>query len=132
MIGIIGPGCTDSLVRHLKRELKFITDIGFEYHPNLKHAKKVRDILELKDNTKPAPTPGTKQTAKNLTDGEDELDKPESAKFMKGAGTLLYHSLDDPRVQFESGMVMRGMSKPTVLDKARLHRVGKYLKASLV
>ena len=42
-------------------------------------------------------------------------------------GRLLCFSLDDPRVHFDTGLVMRGMSTPRVLDEARLHRVVRYI-----
>ena len=47
-------------------------------------------------------------------------------------GRFLYHSLDDPRVQVDTGLVMRGMSTPRVLDEARLHRVVRYIAGHLV
>ena len=52
----------------------------------------------------------------------NDLTPKKTEKYVKLAGRLLCHSLDDPRVQFETGLVMRGMGTPRVLDKARLHR----------
>ena len=48
-------------------------------------------------------------------------------KYRSLAGRLVYHSFDDPRVQIDTGLVMRGMSTPRVLDQARLHRVVRYI-----
>ena len=39
---------------------------------------------------------------------------------------LLHHSLDDPLVQIGTGLVMRGMSTPRVLDEAR-HPVVRHI-----
>ena len=39
---------------------------------------------------------------------------------------MLYHSLDDPTIQFEMARVMSGMCKPTVGATARLMRVMRY------
>ena len=72
-------------------------------------------------------TPGTKDTVKNLADAEDELDESEKKFFQSCAGKLMYHSIDDPRVQFETCMVMSGMARPRVMYKARLWRAVRYL-----
>ena len=58
---------------------------------------------------------------------EDNLITEKTEKFRSLAGRLLYHSLDDPRVQLETGLVMRGMSTTRVLDEARLHRAVRYI-----
>ena len=62
----------------------------------------------------------------NRSEREDNL-TPENTGYRSLTGRLLCHSLDDPRVQFETGLVMRGMSTPRVLDEARLHRAVRYI-----
>ena len=52
----------------------------------------------------------------------DNLTLEKTEKYRSIAGRLLHHSLDDPCVQFETGLVMRGMSAPRVLDEAPSHR----------
>ena len=72
---------------------------------------------------KGAATPGSKATAANLTSQKAD-------RYRSFAGTLLVHSLDDPRLQFETGLVMRGMSTPRVLDDARLHGVVRHISGA--
>ena len=74
--------------------------------------------------TKGAATPGSKATATNDPHSEDNLTSQKAERYRSLAGRLLHHSLDDPRVQFGTGLVMRGMSAPRVLDEARLQPSG--------
>ena len=64
----------------------------------------------------------------NEPHSEDNL-IPERPRSL--AERLLYHSLDDPRAQFESGLVMRGMRAPSVLNEARLYRAVRYIAGTL-
>ena len=58
---------------------------------------------------------------------------PEKTEKLRSlAGRLLCHSLDGPRVQFESGLVMQGMSTPRLQDEARMHRAVRYIAEHLV
>ena len=49
-----------------------------------------------------------RSTAVNDPHNEHNSTPEKTEKFGSLAGRLLYHSLDDPRVQFETGLVMRG------------------------
>ena len=40
---------------------------------------------------------------------------------------MLYISIDAPRIQHETHLVMKGMAAPRVIDKARLLRVVRFL-----
>jgi hypothetical protein len=125
LIGMIGPGCNDTTLKMLKREISFHGD-RFEWAGDPKHRTELIEQLGLL-GAKLAATPGTKQTVDNLPNCEDALSGERVKNFQSGAGKLLYHSADDPRVQFETNMVMRGMANPTELDHARLMRVVRYL-----
>ena len=70
-------------------------------------------------------------TGVNDPHNEHNSTPEKTEKFRSLAGRLLYHSLDDPRVQFETGLVMRGMSTPRVLNEARLHRAARYIAGTL-
>ena len=72
-------------------------------------------------------TPGSKATGVKGPHSEDNLITEKTEKFRSLAGRLLYHSMDDPRVQLETGLVMRGVSTTRVLDEARLHRAVRYI-----
>ena len=125
LIGMIGPGCNDTTLKMLKREISFHGD-RFEWAGDPKHRTELIEQLGLL-GAKPAAIPGTKQTVDNLPNCEDALSGERVKSFQSGAGKLLYHSADDPRVQFETNMVMRGMANPTELDHARLMRVVRCL-----
>merc|ERR1712194_82469 len=126
LIGLIGPGCKDKELKILKRTVSFQEHVGYTWVNDAKHVEELLENMSL-TGCKPTLTPGTKDTVKNLPDAEDELDEKDAKFFQSCAGKLMYHSLDDPRVQFETGMVMSGMEKPRVMDKARLWRVVRYL-----
>ena len=126
---MIGPGCPDVKLKILKRTVTYDPSTGYLWDPDPKHRDSLLEMLHLQD-AKPAPTPGSKDTAKNLTDAEDSLEYADSKLFQSAAGTLLYHSADDPRVQYETNVVMSDMAKPTKLGQHRLVRVVRYLKGA--
>ena len=117
-LGRIGPDCEQKSGVFLKRVIEF-ADGAYWWKPDPRHI--IDCIAELGlAGGKAAPTPGTKDTVRNLTDGEDTLSEEEGKKFQRLAGKMLYHSLDDPTVQFDMAMVMSSMSTPTVAGMARL------------
>ena len=66
---------------------------------------------------KGAAAPRSKATGVNNPHSEDKLTSQKTERCRSLAGRLQKHSLDD------TGLVMRGMNTPRVLDEARLHRV---------
>ena len=71
-------------------------------------------------------------TPANDPHSEDDLTSQKAERDRSLAGRLLYHSIDDSRVQFDTGLVMRGMSTPKVLGRGEdtpsgaLHRGGPW------
>ena len=126
LVGVVGPGCKDKELNILWRTVSFHENFGYTWVSDAKHVTELIENMGLK-GCKPVTTPGTKDSVKNLADAEDELDKYEKKFFRSCAGKLMYHSIDDPRVQFETCMVMSAMARPRVMDKARLRRVVRYL-----
>ena len=61
---------------------------------------------------------GTKVTVKNLRNSEDELSEG-AQRRQCSPGKLMYHALDDHRVQLDPATVMSGMARPR-LGFARL------------
>lgn len=82
------------------------------------------------EQSKSALTPRNKETVEQLVKGEDELDHDQAKDFHSNAGTLLYHALDDPRIQYSASVIMTGMSQPRALDTAGLSRTLRYLKGT--
>ena len=95
-------------IKSLEREITYGTD-GWTWTDNPAQSKKLVDELNL-GGAKGAATPGSK-----------------AERYRSLAGRLLHHSSDDPRVQFDTGLVRRGMNTPRVLDESRLHRVASYI-----
>ena len=88
-----------------------------------------RWLLELDgEGVKPADTPGSKDTAKNMSNSLDLIEEARARVFMAGAGLSLYFVLDRPESQFATKTVMQDMAKPTELGWARLKRLVRYFK----
>ena len=68
--------------------------------------------------TKGAATPGSKATVANDPHSEDNLTCQQAERYRSHAGRLLYHSLDVPRVHFDTCLASRGLSTPRVPDEA--------------
>ena len=98
---------------------------GFTWQADEKHARKHFAQLGISEGSRVADTPGTQFTARNPANAEDDV--VDVSFFRSCAGVALYHSLDDPRVQFEVCMSLTGMCRPLVLHEARLMRVARYL-----
>ena len=123
---IIGLNGMAPMVRMLKNTIEWSTE-GYQWKPDDKHAKELFEQMNL-DKAKECGTPGTKATAKNLTDSEEIIE--DATSFQRGAGKRLYHTQDDPRVLRETSTVLSGMAKPRVLDQARVVRLVRYRKGT--
>ena len=124
LVSLAGPR-QEKEIKFLKRVITYGPD-GWTWTGDPAHRKQLVDELNF-GGAKGAATPGSKATAANDPHREDTLTPQRAEKYRSLAGRLLYHSLDGPRVQFDTGLVMRGMSTPRVLDEARLHRAVRYL-----
>ena len=54
----------------------------------------------------------SKMSGTNIRDGEDYLSVQETKEYASVAGTLLYHALDRPDLQFAVGRLMSAVTKP--------------------
>ena len=129
LILMIGPGGEGIATKILKRFVKFNHALVCTWRGDERHVKGLSTLLNL-EGSKASETPDTKDTVKSLSNAEDELNHLEAKRFQSGSGIVTYHSLDDDRVQFETGIVMRGMAKPRVRDMACLVRSARYLKGA--
>ena len=57
-------------------------------------------------------SPGSKASGTNICDGEDYFGEHEAKEYASIAGTLLYHALDRPDLQFTVGRLMSAITKP--------------------
>ena len=84
--------------------------------------------LGLTEQSTAKTTPGRKENTSDLTaDAEDDLDEEGRAIYASAAGSLMYHSLDRPDMQFSTSKVMSAISAPKVKHMAQLKYVARYL-----
>ena len=75
--------------------------VGWTWTGDPTHSRKLLNELNF-GGAKVAVTRGSKATGMNDPHREDNLTPEKTAKLRSLAGRLPYHSLDDPRVQFET------------------------------
>ena len=119
-----GPGHEKEL-KFLKRVITCNTD-GWTWTGDPPHSKKLVNELNL-GGAKGEATPSSEATRVNDPHSEDNVTPVKTVRYRSLLGRLLYHSLDVPRVQIDTGLVMRGLGTRRVLDEARLHRAVRYI-----
>ena len=79
-----------------------------------------------------ASTPGTKGAAGDQTrDAEDDLSEEDRRVYASASGSLLYHALDRPDLQFSTDRCMSKISAPKVKDQTYIKGVARYLCGKL-
>ena len=124
-IGFVGPGCVGT-VKLLNRTIAW-TEKGFEWHTDTKHSTGVCEKLGLKESSTTQATPGSRDAGVGLRDGEDYLTGEEKGLYASCAGSLLYHALDRPDLQFTVGRLMSALTAPCRKHVALLKQVCRYL-----
>jgi len=127
VLGRLGPGYPGD-ISILKRTISW-TKEGFQWKANVKHAN---DLVKWAgvESGRAAPTPGTKDTTRNLRDALVELEPVPARGARSASGTLTFLSLDRPDIMFTSRVVGRDMAVPKVRMEARLKRVARYLRGA--
>ena len=92
-------------IKFLKCVITYNTD-GWTWTGDPTLSKKLVNELNL-GGAKAAVTPSSKATGVNDPHSEDNLTPEKTEKVRSLAGRLLYLSLYEPHVQFETGLVMR-------------------------
>ena len=93
---------------------------GVQWHTDVTHARAVIVLLGLDvETSKPPPTleskycPGKQDSAGgDLFNIEDEFEDEDRSAYRSAAGTLLYHGLDRPDIQFSYSRCTSGFSCP--------------------
>ena len=127
LIGNIGPGMPLKVVKLLNRQLAW-TKQGFEWRADTKHSQSVllKHGLEEGKSTS-AVSPGSKASGTNIRDGEGHLGVREAKEYASIAGTLLYHALDRPDMQFAVGCLMSAVTKPKRKHLAMVKHCLRYM-----
>ena len=127
LIGNIGPGMSLKVVKLLNWQLAW-TEQGFEWQADTKHSRSVllkHGLVEGKSTS--AVSPGSKASGTNIRDGEDYLGEHEAKEYASAAGTLLYHALDRPDLQFTVGRLTSAITKPLREHRAMMKHCLRYL-----
>ena len=122
LIGNIGPGMPLKVVK------PFESTIGVDRSADTKHSRSVllKHGLEEAKGTS-AVSPGSKMSGTNIRDGEDYLSVQETKEYASVAGTLLYHALDRPDLQFAVGRLMSAVTKPQRKHLAMMKHCLRYM-----
>ena len=126
-IGPTGYGGKVTEGKHLGRTIRWSPQ-GYESESNSKHVEDMVELCGLKQESKGAPTPIAKATAKGRRDIDDDLEPHDVQTFRQAAGTGLYLSIDRPSFQFVMSVVLSGMSEPKVVHQMQVVRVARYVQ----
>lgn len=124
LLGIVGPGHGDKL-SFLKRLVTWSKD-GYTWEADPVHAMAII-AWAAADTCRPAPTPGTKESLRNVRDGLDTLGEAEASEVRSMAGKSIYLAVDRPDVTYAVREICRDMSAPKVRTLIRVKRLAKYL-----
>ena len=115
------------VVKLLNRQLAW-TEKGFEWHADTKHSRSVllKHGLEEGKSTS-AVSLASKMSGMNIRDGEDYFIVQETKEYASVAGTLLYHALDRPDLQFAVGRLMSAVTKPQRKHLAMMKHCLRYM-----
>ena len=102
-----------------------VTQQGFRYEPDLRHAEVVVSELGL-ENAKSVSSPWT-----DACDSSSLLDAEHFKKYQSISKRVNFLAQDRMDLQFAAKECARKMSKPTVGDWGRLKRIGRYLRGHL-
>ena len=103
-----------------------ITDKGWEYEPDQRHAEMIVEQLGLKE-AKSVETPTEEAKKWEAEEDEKELSPDRQKIFRSIAARCNYIAADRPALMFAVRCICRQMAKPSVGAWKKLKRVGRYL-----
>ena len=112
--------------RALNRVLR-ITEDGWEYEPDQRHAELIIEDMHLKDANS-VTTPGEEEKTWEKEENEKEVNKENGSKYRKIAARANYLAADRPDIMYAVKEICRWMAKPTVGGWKSLKRLARYLK----
>ena len=123
----IGRGGQDEVTeaKVLNRVIR-VTDEGWEYEADQRHAELIIKTLKL-ESSKPVTTPGEEQKPWLEEEEEKPLEGEAASEYRALAARGNYLALDRPDIQYPVKELCRAMSRPTVGDRRKLKRLGRYL-----
>ena len=114
--------------RVLNRVIR-ITETGWEYEPDQRHADIIVEAMGMKD-AKGVATPTEDEKVWEEEANDEELDAEKATKFRKVGARANYLAADRPDIMYSVKEICRQMSRPTVGGWKRLKRLARYLHAN--
>jgi hypothetical protein len=103
-----------------------VTEQGWEYEADQRHGELVVNGMGM-EGAKGVVTPGEEVKMWNEDEEEEKLVAGEASEYRGLAARANYLALDRSDIQFSTKEVCRGMANPSVADKRRLKRLGRFL-----
>ena len=110
---VIGTGVGEVREARVLNRILRITELGWGYEPDQRHAEMIVEQLGLKD-VKPIETPTEEEKKWEKEEDEKELDTDKQRHFRSIAARCNYIAADRPDLTFAVKCICRHMAKPTV------------------
>ena len=123
---VIGTGVGEVREARVLNRILRITDSGWEYEPDQRHADMIVEQLSLKE-AKAVETRTEEEKKWEAEENAQELDPDRSRAFRSLAARRNYIAADRPDLMFAVKCTCRQMAKPTVGAWKKLKRIGRYL-----
>ena len=123
---VIGAGIGEVREARVLNRILRITELGWEYEPDQRHAEMIVEQLGLKD-AKAVETPTEEEKKWEREEDDKELDADKQKHFRSIAARCNYIAADRPDLMFAVKCICRQMAKPTVGAWKKLKRIGRCL-----
>ena len=120
---VIGTGIGEVREARVLNRILRITELGWGYEPDQRHAEMIVEQLGLKD-AKAVETPTEEEKKWEREEDDKELDADKQRHFRSIAARCNYIVADRPDLMFAVKCICRQMAKPTVGAWKKLTRVG--------
>ena len=110
---VIGTGVGEVREARVLNRILRITERGWEYEPDQRHAEMIVEQLGLKD-AKAVETPTEEENKWEAEEDEQELSPDRQRNFRSVAARCNYIAADRPGLMYAVKCICRQMAKPTV------------------
>ena len=118
---IVGEAPQESQEGRVLSRIIRITNDGWEYEPDQRHADMIIDALGLQ-HSKGVSTPAEEEKAWEEEGNNEELGSEKATLFRRVAARANYLALGRADIQYAMKEICRGMASPTVVDRKELKR----------
>ena len=121
---ILGSGPSEDKEGRVLNRIIRITEHGWEYEPDQRHADIIIEAMGLKD-ARGVSTPAEDEKTWEEKANDEELDAERATKFRKIGARANYLAADRPDIVYSVKEFCRQMSRPTVGGWKRFKKNGK-------